>query len=91
MCGALSGFHALIASGTTPKMLNKESDIRPIGYGGMLLEGFVSITALVAACALEPGDYFKINTAQAKYPARSTKYHRARPGRCTTSNWDIAV
>lgn len=67
MCGALSGFHALIASGTTPKMLDRESDIRPIGYGGMLLEGFVSITALVAACALEPGDYFKINTDQAKY------------------------
>jgi carbon starvation protein len=57
----------LIASGTTPKMLNKESDIRPIGYGGMLLEGFVSITALVAACALEPGDYFKINTDPAKH------------------------
>ncbi len=64
MCGALSGFHALVASGTTPKMLNKESDIRVIGYGGMLLEGFVSITALVAACALEPGDYFKINIPQ---------------------------
>ena len=42
-------------------MINQESDIRPIGYGGMLLEGFVSIMALVAACALEPGDYFKIN------------------------------
>ena len=67
MCGALSGFHALIASGTTPKMINKESDMRPIGYGGMLLEGFVSITALIAACALEPGDYFKINTDEAKY------------------------
>jgi carbon starvation protein len=67
MCGALSGFHALIASGTTPKMVNQESDIRPVGYGGMLMEGFVSITALVAACALEPGDYFKINTDQAKY------------------------
>ena len=69
MCGALSGFHALIASGTTPKMLNKESDIRPIGYGVMLLEGFVALTALVAACALEPGDYFKINTDKAKYQA----------------------
>jgi carbon starvation protein len=67
MCGALSGFHALISSGTTPKMINKESDMRPIGYGGMLLEGFVSITALVAACALEPGDYFKINTEKTKY------------------------
>lgn len=76
MCGALSGFHSLIASGTTPKMLNRESDIRPIGYGGMLLEGFVSITALVAACALEPGDYFKINTDQAKY-AQLTQNMRA--------------
>ena len=69
MCGALSGFHALVGSGTTPKMLNKESDIRPIGYGAMLLEGFVSITALVAACALEPGDYFKINVEPTKYAA----------------------
>lgn len=73
MCGALSGFHALVASGTTPKMLNKESDIRPIGYGGMLLEGFVSITALVAACALEPGDYFKINIPQ-DTPAQQARY-----------------
>ncbi|HLA84640.1 MAG TPA: carbon starvation CstA family protein, partial [Thermoguttaceae bacterium] len=64
MCGALSGFHALIASGTTPKMINKESDMRPIGYGAMILEGFVALTALVAACALEPGDYFRINTPQ---------------------------
>jgi carbon starvation protein len=77
MCGALSGFHALIASGTTPKMLNRESDIRAIGYGGMLLEGFVSITALVAACALEPGDYFKINTDQTKY-ARMTETMREK-------------
>jgi carbon starvation protein len=61
MCGALSGFHALIASGTTPKMINKESDILPIGYGAMILEGCVSLMALVAACALEPGDYFAIN------------------------------
>jgi carbon starvation protein len=64
MCGALSGFHALIASGTTPKMVNKESDIRPIGYGAMVLEGFVALTALVAACALDPGDYFRINAPQ---------------------------
>lgn len=67
MCGALSGFHALVASGTTPKMINRESDIRAIGYGAMLLEGFVALTALVAACALEPGDYFKINTDKARY------------------------
>ena len=69
MCGALSGFHALIASGTTPKMVNKESDMRSIGYGAMLVEGMVSVTALIAACALEPGDYFKINTKAEKYAA----------------------
>jgi carbon starvation protein len=69
MCGALSGFHALIASGTTPKMVNKETDMRSIGYGAMLVEGMVSVTALIAACALEPGDYFKINTKAEKYAA----------------------
>ena len=79
MCGALSGFHALIASGTTPKMLNKESDIRAIGYGGMLMEGFVSITALVAACALQPGDYFKINTDPARYTAMTEEMRETLP------------
>jgi carbon starvation protein len=69
MCGALSGFHALIASGTTPKMVNKESDMRAIGYGAMLVEGMVSVTALIAACALEPGDYFKINATPQRYAA----------------------
>ena len=61
MCGAISGFHSLVASGTTPKMIYRERDVRVIGYGAMLLEGFVAVAALVAACALEPGDYFKIN------------------------------
>lgn len=61
-CGAISGFHALIASGTTPKMVDKESDCRPIGYGAMLMEGLVGITALLAATALPPADYFAINT-----------------------------
>ena len=63
-CGAISGFHALIASGTTPKMISKESDARVIGYGGMLMEGVVGVVALIAATSLFPGDYFAINTAQ---------------------------
>jgi carbon starvation protein len=73
MCGAISGFHSLIASGTTPKMIYRESDIRPIGYGAMVIEGFVSITALVAACALCPGDYFAIN-ADAKNASLNASY-----------------
>jgi carbon starvation protein len=66
-CGAISGFHSLIASGTTPKMLDRERDILPIGYGAMLLEGFVGVVALVAACALHPSDYFAINTRPEVY------------------------
>ena len=61
-CGAISGFHSLIASGTTPKMLDKESDARFIGYGAMAAESLVGILALIAACSLHPGDYFAINT-----------------------------
>jgi len=66
-CGAISGFHALIGSGTTPKMLNKESDARMIGYGAMLCEGLVGCVALIAVCALHPGDYYAINVAPAKF------------------------
>ena len=66
-CGAISGFHALIASGTTPKMIDKESDIRPIGYGAMLMEGVVGIMSMVAASAMHPGDYFAINTPPAVF------------------------
>lgn len=63
-CGAISGFHALVASGTTPKMIAKETDTRMIGYGSMLMEGVVGIVALIAAASLFPGDYFAINHAQ---------------------------
>ena len=61
-CGAISGFHSLISSGTTPKMIMNERDIPMIGYGAMITEGFVSIMALIAATILIPGDYFAINT-----------------------------
>ena len=60
-CGAISGFHALVASGTTPKMLTRESDARLIGYGGMLMESFVAVMAMCAAALLDPGVYFAIN------------------------------
>jgi carbon starvation protein len=74
-CGAISGFHALISSGTTPKMIAKETDARMIGYGGMLMEGVVGVVALIAAASLFPGDYFAINTAQ-KTEAQKAAYVR---------------
>ena len=68
-CGAISGFHALVSSGTTPKMINRESDARVIGYGSMLMEGFVGVMAFIAAASLHPGDYFAINATPEKFAA----------------------
>ncbi|OFW28452.1 MAG: carbon starvation protein CstA [Acidobacteria bacterium RIFCSPLOWO2_02_FULL_65_29] len=66
-CGAISGFHGLIGTGTTPKMVDKESDVRPIGFGAMLCEGVVGVMALIAATSLHPGDYYAINTPPAVF------------------------
>ncbi len=74
-CGAISGFHSLIASGTTPKMIMRESDTRMIGYGAMLMEGVVGVVALIAATSLFPGDYFAINTQQ-DTPAQQARYEQ---------------
>ncbi len=66
-CGSISGFHSLVASGTTPKMIDRETDVRPIGYGAMLMEGLVGVMALLAAASMHPGDYFAINTPPAVF------------------------
>jgi carbon starvation protein len=68
-CGAISGFHALVSSGTTPKMLSRESDARPIAYGGMLCEGFVGVMAFIAVLSLQPPDYFAINVPRDQFQA----------------------
>ena len=82
MCGAISGFHALVSSGTTPKMIDKESQIRPIGYGAMLMEGVVGIVALIAAASLPPQLYYDINVDLDK----AAKWQGAARPDCTR-NW----
>ncbi|HKA57807.1 MAG TPA: carbon starvation CstA family protein [Gemmatimonadales bacterium] len=76
-CGAISGFHSLVASGTTPKMITREPDARLIGYGGMLMESFVGVMAMIAACTLDPGVYFAMNTAPAALAQASDLLNQA--------------
>ena len=82
MCGAISGFHSLVSSGTTPKMIMKESHARMIGYGAMLMEGLVAVVAMIAAATLPVGDYYAMNTDLSqvpKYHERVIAHYRKRP------------
>lgn len=84
-CGAISGFHALVASGTTPKMLTRERDARMVGYGAMLMESFVGVMAMVAAGILQPGVYFAINSPAGVVGATAAEATR------TIATWGFVV
>jgi len=84
-CGAISGFHSLIATGTTPKLIRKESQARMIGYGGMMIESFVGVMAMVAAAVLQPGVYFAINSPAGVVGATADK------ATATISGWGFPV
>ena len=94
MCGAISGFHALVSSGTTPKMITRESHIRTIGYGAMLMEGLVGVVALIAAATLPQGNYYAINIDLDKVPAACQRTRqdgrRHRHARRTSSSKSAA-
>ncbi|MEP7002808.1 MAG: carbon starvation CstA family protein, partial [bacterium] len=84
-CGAISGFHALISSGTTPRLIERETDARFIGYGAMLMESFVAVLALIAACSLTPGVYFAINAPVAALGTTTVSAAAA------VANWGFVV
>ena len=90
-CGAISGFHALISSGTTPKLLDNEADIRSVAYGAMITEMLVALMALVAACALQPGEYFAINAGAAKIVQTDPSQAAAVTSMITTAGFPVTV
>ncbi len=91
MCGAISGFHSLVSSGTTPKMIDRESHARVIGYGSMLIEGLVGVLALIAAASLNPEDYFKINVDLAKQPAYEDTFVKLSTGPSELGHFEEAT
>jgi len=93
MCGAISGFHALVSSGTTPKMISAESHARPIGYGCMLMESLVGVVCLLAACSMEPGDYYAINVPVAEWAqvAGSLGFHEVNLPALTQAVGEISL
>jgi carbon starvation protein len=90
-CGAISGFHALISSGTTPKLLDREESIRSVAYGAMVTEMLVALMALVAACALQPGEYFAINAGAAKIVQTDPSQAEAVTQMITAAGFPVTV